>query len=121
MCQRTSSFIMEAIYLYNSTKVECAGVCLKTTNCYAFVFRHQKCRLISQPSHTFDMDTDNGMMTMCLDHHNWDPLLVYADNNNIPTICPSKSVFFFPLSYIFNTKNVETSNLHKIITIRFFK
>ena len=43
------------------------------------------------PVGTFEITTTNGAMTMCLDHQNWSPFTVYADNSNLPPMCPSKS------------------------------
>ena len=45
------------------------------------------------PVGTFEITTDNGKMTMCLDHQNWSPYTVYADNSNLPPMCPSKSCY----------------------------
>ena len=45
------------------------------------------------PVGTFEITTDNGKMTMCLDHQNWSPYTVYADNSNLPPMCPSKSYY----------------------------
>ena len=70
--------------------MECAGICLSKQECYGFEFGNQKCNLIHQSSTKIDIDTDNGAMTICLDHQNWSPVTVYVDNNNIPPICPSK-------------------------------
>ena len=61
---------------------------------------------MSQPNSAFDIDTDHGAMTICLDHKNWNPITVYADNNNIPPMCPSKS-FYFLCNLIFYTKNYK--------------
>ena len=74
----------------SSNNVECAGLCLSIENCHAFYWVDSECKLISPPSTTFEISTDNGMMTICLDHQNWNPLEVYADNSNIPPMCPSK-------------------------------
>ena len=77
-----------------STKVECAGLCLSTSNCYAFYWETSQCKLMGPPATpvgTFETTTDNGKMTICLDHQNWSPFTVYADNSNLPPMCPSKS------------------------------
>ena len=93
---------MTLIILYYSTKVECAGLCLSKENCYAFNFGNKKCNLMSQPNSAFDIDTDHGAMTICLDHKNWNPITVYADNNNIPPMCPSKYTSLFTSYLIVN-------------------
>ena len=77
-----------------STKVECAGLCLSTSNCYAFYWEISQCKMMGPPATpvgTFKITTDNGKMTMCQDHQNWSPYTVYADNSNLPPMCPSKS------------------------------
>jgi hypothetical protein len=87
---------------YYSTNAECAGICLSKEDCYAFEFGRQKCKLMNQPNIAFDIKTDNGEMAMCLDHQNWNPITVYADNSNIPPMCPSKLPIYFDI-YIQNT------------------
>ena len=77
-----------------STNVECAGLCLSTTNCHAFYWETSQCKLMGPPATpvgTFEITTTNGQMTICLDHQNWNPSTVYADNSNLPPMCPSKS------------------------------
>ena len=67
---------MRLLSIYFRTKVECGGFCLATQNCYAFewVESEVKCTLMSE-------------VGMCLDHQNKNPILVYADQDNAPSIC----------------------------------
>ena len=81
--------------LFHSNKVECAGLCLSEESCYALDFDNKTCKLIYHPDATFDVETDKGPMTICLDHQDWKPRTIYADNRNIPPMCPSKCSYFF--------------------------
>ena len=90
-------------FLYYSNNVECAGICLSREDCYAFEFGSLQCKLMHQPNTTFDIETANGKMSICLDHKNWNPMSVYADNNNIPPMCPSNfCLMIISLYYIRN-------------------
>ena len=80
------------LFIYSSTKVECAGLCLSTDNCYAFDWSDEQCKMLSPPSSTFDVSTGEGMMTICLDHGNWNNLEVYRDNAITPPMCPGKYI-----------------------------
>ena len=48
--------------------------------------------MLSPPSSTFDVSTGEGMMTICLDHGNWNNLEVYRDNAITPPMCPGKYI-----------------------------
>jgi len=72
--------------------VECAGICLSRVDCYAFEFGSQKCKLMYQPETAFDIETSYGKMSICVDHQKWNPITVYADNNNTPPMCPSNFI-----------------------------
>ena len=80
--------------------MECAGLCLSTENCYAFYWADSQCKLMSPPGTTFGVSTDQGMMTICRDHQNWNPLEVYHDHTNIPPMCPSKVMRNFIPFYV---------------------
>ena len=43
----------------------------------------------ASPPGTFEITTSNGDMTICLDHQNWSPYTLFADNSNLPPMCPS--------------------------------
>ena len=43
----------------------------------------------ASPPGTFEITTSNGEMTICLDHQNWSPYTLFADNSNLPPMCPS--------------------------------
>ena len=84
--------IFVCLFIYPSTKVECAGLCLSTDNCYAFDWSEEQCKMLSPPGSTFDVSTGEGMMTICLDHSNWNNLEVYRDNAITPPMCPGKYI-----------------------------
>ena len=64
-----------------STKVECGGLCLATIGCYAFEWvEHdstggKQCLLLAWKT------------GMCLDVNKKNPVVVHADNDNLPTEC----------------------------------
>ena len=93
-------FIILLSFLYYRNNVECAGICLSKQDCYAFQFVNKKCNLLYQPTTEFNIQTQNGLLTLCLDHQNWSPTTIYADNNNIPPMCPSKSPFLIRILHI---------------------
>ena len=45
-----------------------------------------------QPETAFDIETSYGKMSICVDHQKWNPITVYADNNNTPPMCPSNFI-----------------------------
>ena len=62
------------------TKVECGGLCLATIGCYAFEWvEHEtggkQCLLLAW------------ITEMCLDVNKKNPVVVYADNDNLPPEC----------------------------------
>ena len=74
----TYIFIRIDFYCYCCrTKVECGGLCLATLNCYGFEWVESELKCDLMPVHG-----------MCLDHQNKNPILVYADHDNIPPMCP---------------------------------